>query len=223
MLPATSEGRDAGLDVARSAVRRGRPLIGSAPAEVVSVRLDRLVSDDVIVEGGGEGLHVSVHHRLVDRSDDGCVRMLVHLVRCTAWFSDHDSTRAARRSRPALFAPSLGDVGPFVDHFEIGELRWTLEDVGHDRTGGRKPLGAARILLARASLLLALEHHRCGSDRVVLVTHHERPDQARSGLLSVSDLFDHLGGVLTRLQPHPDELCPHVPSPLRWHRVDGGS
>jgi hypothetical protein len=70
---------------------------------------------------------------------------------------------------------------------------------------------AARILLARACFVLALEHHqRVHLAGVFLVVHHQRPDQSRPRLLSGPDLLIQLRRVVAWLQSHRDGLCPHI-------------
>src|SRR5215471_6097472 len=102
-----------------------------------------------------------------------------------------------------LARPLLGDG-------QVGELGRAVEDVCHHRPGGLQSFLAARILLACACFLLAVEYHqRVHLAGVLLVMHHQRPDQSRSWLLRGPDLVVHLRGVLVWLESHRDELCPH--------------
>src|SRR5215475_257253 len=111
------------------------------------------------------------------------------------------SLRGACSARPLLGDP------------QVGELRRAVEDVCHHRPGGMQPFLAARILLARACFLLALEYHqRVHLAGVLLVLHHQRPDQPRSRLLSGPELVMRLCHVFAWLQSHRDELRPHIAS-----------
>src|SRR5215475_12045973 len=111
------------------------------------------------------------------------------------------SLRGACSARPLLGDP------------QVGELRRAVEDVCHHRPGVVQPFLAARILLARTGFVLALEHNqRVHLAKVLLIVHHQRPDQSRSRLLSNPELFIQLRRVVAWLQLHFDELCPHIAS-----------
>src|SRR3954468_23974850 len=122
---------------------------------------------------------------------------------------------------PRSFATTVGLEGALDQHVEINELHVTFEDLPHGLAGGLEPLRPARVLLAKARLLLTFEddHHVDGAG-ILRIPQRVCPEQPGVRLLDGLELIHQPDEVRIHagLQMSLDDLCPHnesLPQSLR--------